>query len=427
MYRYTDYTDKYDRIMQFNKNKDVSIHRWYPFVEGYSSEFINSIVDEQSQNIELCLEPFSGSGTTALELSSRGINCISFEVNPFMYTLSKAKLKVSRYRVRTIKSHIFKMKKHISCLVDENVEIYSEFSTLIEGEDKKKWNIDREVFIAIEKLKSAIKSLSTTLYKEVYEVCLANVLLQYSNLYRNGKCLSYKKNWKEKQYSQKEVIDSFFKFIKEIIIADIKEQSSNTFSNNLLLYRGDSRKLIFEKVEDESIDLIITSPPYLNSRDYTDSYMLELKALDFLTDHSDIKKLREQTIRSHVQLKIPHLSGVKSKILDAAMSEIKSRNQKSLMWNSEILNMIIAYFEDMQIIFEGMYQKLKSGRCVYFNVSNSAYFGVLINTLEICSEIAENIGFKVIEIREARYLNTSPQQKEKVGKLLEGVLVLEKE
>ncbi|HFR3939740.1 TPA: hypothetical protein ACHVI1_002219, partial [Streptococcus suis] len=95
------------------------------------------------------------------------------------------------------------------------VEIYSEFSTLIEGEDKKKWNIDREVFIAIEKLKSAIKSLSTTLYKEVYEVCLANVLLQYSNLYRNGKCLSYKKNWKEKQYSQKEVIDSFFKFIKE--------------------------------------------------------------------------------------------------------------------------------------------------------------------------------------------------------------------
>ena len=88
--------------------------------------------------------------------------------------------------------------------------------------------------------------------------------------------------------------------------------------------------------------------------------------------------------------------------------------------------MILAYFEDMQIIFEGMYQKLKNSRRVYFNVSNSAYFGVLINTLEICAEIAENIGFKVIEIRKARYINPSPQQKEKIGKLLEGVLVLEK-
>lgn len=426
MYQYTDYTDKYDRIMQFNKNKDISIHRWYPFVEGYSSEFINSIVDEQSQRIELCLEPFSGSGTTALELSSREINCISFEVNPFMYTLSKAKLKVSRYRVRTIKSHILKMKKHISYLVDEDIELYSEFSTLIEGEDKKKWNIDREVFIAIEKLKIAINSLSTTFYKEVYEVCLANMLLQYSNLYRNGKCLSYKKNWKDTTYSQKQVVDSFFDFLENIILKDIKNSKVGDFSNHNLLYLGDSRELIFENIENNSIDLIITSPPYLNSRDYTDSYMLELKALDFLTTYSDIKKLREQTIRSHVQLKISHSDSVKSTILNRALSEIESLRTESLMWNSEIINMIVAYFEDMQIIFEGMYQKLKSGCRVYFNVSNSAYFGILINTLEICSEIAESIGFQIIEIRKARYLSPSPQQKEKIGKLLEGVIVLEK-
>ncbi|HFI0622658.1 TPA: hypothetical protein ACGO3V_002211, partial [Streptococcus suis] len=248
----------------------------------------------------------------------------------------------------------------------------------------------------------------------------------YSNLYRNGKCLSYKKNWKDKQYFQEDVIDSFFKFIKEIIIADIKEQSSNTFSNNSLLYRGDSRKLIFEKVEDESVDLVITSPPYLNSRDYTDSYMLELKALNFLKNYDDIKWLRAQTIRSHVQLKISNLNNVSSSLLKNTLDRLKVESKSTLTWNEEILNMILAYFEDMQIIFEGMYQKLKSRRRVYFNVSNSAYFGVLINTLEICAEIAENIGFKVIEIRKARYINSSPQQKEKIGKLLEGVIVLEK-
>ena len=105
---------------------------------------------------------------------------------------------------------------------------------------------------------------------------------------------------------------------------------------------------------------------------------------------------------------------------------MESLSKDSVAWNTEIQSMIIAYFEDMEIIFNGMYQKLKKGRRVYFNVSNSAYFGVLINTLEICSEIAENIGFEVVEIRKARYLNPSPQQKEKIGKLLEGVIVLEK-
>ena len=42
-YVYTDYTKIYGRIMQFNKNKQEPIHRWYPFVEGYSKEFIQSL------------------------------------------------------------------------------------------------------------------------------------------------------------------------------------------------------------------------------------------------------------------------------------------------------------------------------------------------------------------------------------------------
>ena len=45
-YIYNDYTETYGRIMQFNKNKQEPIHRWYPFVEGYSKEFIQSIITE---------------------------------------------------------------------------------------------------------------------------------------------------------------------------------------------------------------------------------------------------------------------------------------------------------------------------------------------------------------------------------------------
>lgn len=86
MYKYTDYLNEYGRIMQFNKNKSEPYHRWYSFVEGYSKEFIQSIIKEipQKDNI-VCLEPFSGSGTTALELQNMGIKCSSFEVNPLMF------------------------------------------------------------------------------------------------------------------------------------------------------------------------------------------------------------------------------------------------------------------------------------------------------------------------------------------------------
>ena len=88
--------------------------------------------------------------------------------------------------------------------------------------------------------------------------------------------------------------------------------------------------------------------------------------------------------------------------------------------------MVRLYFVDMDKLFRTIYKKMKDKGRIYFNVSNSAYFDTLIDTLEICSSIAENIGFKIIEIRDARYLKTSPQQRKTVKQLLEGVIVMEK-
>lgn len=63
------------------------------FVEGYSKEFIQGILDELDYTPECVLEPFSGSGTTPVEMQDKGIKCISFEVSPFMHLLSTVKLR----------------------------------------------------------------------------------------------------------------------------------------------------------------------------------------------------------------------------------------------------------------------------------------------------------------------------------------------
>lgn len=105
---------------------------------------------------------------------------------------------------------------------------------------------------------------------------------------------------------------------------------------------------------------------------------------------------------------------------------LKDSSKEQDIWNSSILDMVRLYFVDIKKIFHVLYKKVKLGGRIYFNVSNSAYFNVMINTLEICAEIAESEGFKVIEIRKARKLKSSPQQKEQIGNLLEGVIVMEK-
>ena len=154
--------------------------------------------------------------------------------------------------------------------------------------------------------------------------------------------------------------------------------------------------------------------------------MLELKTLGLTNTYEEVRNLREKTLRSHVQIKWQDNESINNKTLESTLKLLKDCTGDQEIWNSSILDMIRLYFVDMQKIFHVLYKKMKIGGRIYFNVSNSAYFNVMINTLESCAEIAVNEGFKVIEIRKARKLKPSPQQKEQIGNLLEGVIVMEK-
>lgn len=423
MYKHIDYFQKYGRIMQFNKNKKESFHRWYPFVEGYSREFIQSIVKEMDRDDLVCLEPFSGSGTTALELQNCEIPCYAFEVNPLMYLIARVKLE-NGYEIEKFSywyDYILKER------TEQKVKLTTKFNTLYQDDRKKKWNYNTDIGIAVEKLRQTIESISEEMYRELFEVALAAILLDVSNLYRNGKCLSYKENWKDRKISEKDVFDKFDDKVMNELKCDIERTIKQSKVNNKKrLYNEDSRIGIANEIEDNSIDLVITSPPYLNSRDYTDTYMLELKTLGFTKTSEEIRELRTRTLRSHVQIKWDDTSNVNNELLKNTLKELEEASEDIEKWNESIIDMVRLYFVDMQNIFHVLYEKMKKNGRIYFNVSNSAYFNVLINTLEICASIAEQEGFSVLEIRDARKLKTSPQQKDKIEKLLEGVVVLEK-
>ena len=423
MYKHIDYFKKYGRIMQFNKNKKEPIHRWYPFVEGYSKEFIQSIIDEMDSDSLVCLEPFSGSGTTALELQNCGIPCFAFEVNPLMYMIARVKLENSYEMERFDYWYDYILKNRSM----QTVELTTVFNTLYQDKEKKKWNFNTDIGAAVEKLRQTIWSISEEIYRELFEVALAAILLDVSNLYRNGKCLSYKPKWKERQISERDVFNRFDDKVVNELKCDIENSLKQSKVNNKWrLFNKDCRTGIAEEIEDDSIDLVITSPPYLNSRDYTDTYMLELKTLGFTKTMEDIKQLRSKTLRSHVQIKWDDETNLDNEMLKDTLKKLEEASKNIDKWNESIIDMVRLYFVDIQNVFHVLYQKMKKNGKIYFNVSNSAYFNVLINTLEICASIAEDEGFEVLEIRDARKLKTSPQQKAKIGKLLEGVVILKK-
>ena len=426
-YSLIDFTEKYNSIMVFGKNKDVLVHRWYPFVEGYSKEFIEDILQELPFTPQCAMEPFCGSGTTPVELQNHGIKCYSFEVSPFMHLLAKVKLErtydeamLAYYRNKVGCS----LKKPLQDI--RMVEPVPFVDTVVRKDGMKKWNFHETSLNGILDIRYAIRTeVDDERYRKLFQVALASIIMQTSNMFRNGKCLSYKKGWETRIINRKDVHTLFIEKLDTIIAEDIRTLSSQeiTVHNADICYFGDVRKSV-ESIPDNSLDLIITSPPYLNSRDYTDIYMLELKVLQLVNTHEDLQKLRKNTIRSHVQVKYSDIMPIDNSRLKKCLLDMKNSVTKS--WNPDILNMICGYFEDMQLLFSAFSRKMCSGGVIYFNVANSAYFGVEVPVDYIIGDIAEEFGFKVREIRKARDIKTSPQQSKMIGKLRESVLIIDK-
>lgn len=426
-YSLIDCTKKYKSVMQFDKNKNIFVHRWYPFVEGYSKEFIEDILSELPFTPECALEPFCGSGTTPVELQNHNIRCYSFEVSPFMHMLAKVKLERT-YSVDEFERYSSKVSKRLSIPIKNvrDVEAVPFGDTVVKKDGAKKWNFHDSSMDGLLDIRHAIRvEVDDVRYRNLFLIGLASIVMQSSNLFRNGKCLSYKKEWKDRVFTRSEIHRLFLDKLNSVFMEDIRLLSNEGIGlkNSDICIFGDVRQKIIQ-VPDNSIDLIITSPPYLNSRDYTDIYMLELKVLQLVNNYEELRDLRKSTLRSHVQVPYDKMTPIDNERLGSCLAQMQENYSDS--WNSDIINMICGYFDDMKMLFQAFSGKMRKSGVIYFNVANSAYFGVEIPVDYIISDIAEECGFSVREIRKARNLKTSPQQSNLLGKLRESVIVMTK-
>ena len=88
------------RDSAFSRNRELPIHRWVPWIAGFSSQFVDDCLAKylKSGNPQTTwvLDPFSGVGTTLVESYIHGLNVVGFEINPYAVLASRAKLQAHK-------------------------------------------------------------------------------------------------------------------------------------------------------------------------------------------------------------------------------------------------------------------------------------------------------------------------------------------
>lgn len=382
----------------------MPFQRWFKFKEAFSPSFVVKTVQRLPYTPETCLDPFGGSGTTALTCQFLGIEPVAIEVNPFLADVIESKL--TRYDAIELRQTVHSVLSRAR----SSWKDYDEFDcfpyaplTFVEPGKNGRWIFSREVAKAIVALRSEIQQTNDP-YRRLLRVLLGSRLVEVSNVRVNGKGRRYKGSWQKRTDTAFDVFDKFESSCVTAI-TDI-ESFSIPCRTPYKVLRGDARKLTRRSPK---VDFILTSPPYPNSFDYTDIYNLELWALGYLTSANDNYNLRVRTLRSHVQIVHPGGAPVyltpRLKIVHRAL-DAKRQN----LWNQRIPEMVCNYFEDMRVVMESCKSVLRAGGHLVLAVGDSRYAGVYISVARILTEIGQDLGFRHIRTEAVRSMRASAQQ-----------------
>ena len=296
-----DYSDYY-YLQKYNQTKSVNqylTHWIYPYKGKFHPQMIRALMNIiKIQNGETLFDPFVGSGTAVLEAQILGINAIGLDISPLCVLISKVKTE--------------------SIDVLDEIKAYKDFY-LFKKEGKEPSN---------EKVRNFYKVAE---------------MMAYSDQSRRGK-----------NFESSFVSDALK------MIASVEDYKNAIKKHNLKvgktkILEGDARRI---NLKDESVDGIITSPPYSIALNYVANDAHSLKALGY-----DLEKIKEDFI------------GVRG----------------------TGLNRFELYDKDMEKAYGEMYRVLKKGKYCVVVIGNVTFQGQEINTTQNVIDYCEKIGFKTIK------------------------------
>lgn len=386
----------YKSLVNYTNDIKKPIQRWYRYKEGYSVDLMQQIfIENNLKKGEIVLDPFCGGGSTNLQAKVNGNPSIGYEINPFSAFI--AKVKTQNYSKKDKKNFELALSDIFNKIKKTSPSQKPNLSTI----DKL---FDKNVLIFLLRMKAYIKKEKGKTGDLLFFVWLS-ILEDCSNYRKDGNGLKIKKSVKNK--INVDFVKSKFLEVAKFICEDLD------FAINISSVKNSSKiinktSLDLKSIKNKEIGGIIFSPPYANCFDYTEIYKIELWMGGFVSDYPDLKKLRKNAVRSH-------LNGYSTwKELGCTeidlLSDIIIELQKRKLWDKRIPKMVQAYFEDMFKALKEHYRVLKSGGFDVIIVSNSAYGGMLIPTDILLTLYAEKIGFKIKKIDVARYIITSSQQ-----------------
>lgn len=407
----------------FVDNMKLPVHRWFRYTAGFSAEWAEQTIRSEVDNLgnvaksAQVLDPFAGSGTTLLAADNAGVMSFGYESQSLISRIAKTKLEWD------------------VDIVDFNNLIH-EVLSIADTDDSEPHDYPQLVYkcydetnlAELDHLRKALESVHDD-SKAWHMAWLAFVCIIRPTSHAGTAIGQYvlPSRGKARVASVK---DAYLNQAQEMF-SDLMEMQSRSTTPKAKLIKHDARN-IYPALHN-SIDLVVTSPPYANNYDYADATRLEMSILGEITGWSDLQELvRPGLIRSCTQMVSkerketykfvddPVLAAIHDELAAACREmELERENHGG---KKNYHTMAALYFYDMAHVFISLRDACKAGSKMCFVIGDSAPYGIYMPVDEWLARLALAAGFESWEFEKLRDRNVKWKNRKHRVPLKEGHL-----
>lgn len=366
---------------EYNKNWNFEEYKMSEYTHAIHSypammmpRIARNVIQEYATSESIVLDPYMGSGTTLLEGMVENVGkVIGFDLNPLAVLIST--VKTTKFNLENIKREMDNLDYHLSVL--SNYEHPS--FTILESWFKQE-NIDE-----LARLKAVINNIENSDVRLFFSVVFSETV-RHVSFTRNGEFKLYKIPESKRDSHNPDAIAIFSQKLQSVYTTVKDFYENTTFLSSQTDVDIMNAAITDSDVKPNSIDLVVTSPPYGDSNTtvaYGQFSRLANEWLDFPEPISLDRRL---------------MGGVKAKEivkfdiaeLDDAISMI---NEKEKLEKNKRVPSVVSFYKDYEESIEKVAEVVKHGGVVAYLVGNRRVRDVELQTDIITAKMFEKFGF----------------------------------
>lgn len=393
--------------------EDRAFHHWYRFVLSFPPHLVRQYLEKFAVRPGgAVLDPFCGTGTTLVECRKLGRASVGVEAHPLAALASRVKTtwslspRLLSLRLKAMGAAIERRQRRLrlvrqATLLQPELAEHWGYPALSEDE----WKLIPEGFISPRPLlrllltREAITEATANdpvAVREFFLLALAYVIPNGAGNFRFGPEIH-----RTRPQADFDVLDLFRRHAAEMI-EDLRNHPQREEAAPVRLVPGDAR--VLEGLEENSLDAVITSPPYPNEKDYTRITRVESVLLGLYSNRAGLRQVKESLMRSNTRnvfiddddgqhvAQLPRIREL-CETIERRRIELGKTSGFEKLYHKVVAH----YFGGMARHFAALRTRLRPGGLAAYVVGDQlSFFRVPVPTASLLTDVAAEHGFQTV-------------------------------